>query len=230
MNLPKNYSTKNSRCTHIECWTGEQVEQEQKTNKFYGYETHQIESTACMCVGVQFFCGVVKAFYDFAKRFDDVFVFDVCSIDLHCGAFEFLTVLPEILHNHDASSRCAHDHITNCLFEQNAFSFDFFSLCGCMFGQPADWLVVESSSVFFFSFSECLVCAFEQISIYHLQEKRYNAHWNSNSNKNRYKYIRKKKRQVRLNVFSNKIQYKFVHFRFQIKCTLIKKSDNTNGS
>lgn len=158
------------------------------------------------------------------------FCVDVCSIDLHCGAFEFLTVLPEILHNHDASSRCAHDHITNCLFKQNAFSFDFFyCLVVCSDSQQTDW----SSRVrrfFFLSFSECLVCAFEQISIYHLQEKRYNAHWNSNSNKNRYKYIRKKKRQVRLNVFSNKIQYKFVHFRFQIKCTLIKKSDNTNGS
>lgn len=127
----------------------------------------------CVCA---IFCGVVKAFYDFAKRFDDVFVFDVCSIDLHCGAFEFLTVLPEILHNHGASSRCAHDHITNCLFEQNAFSFDFFyCLVVCSDSQQTDW----SSRVrrfFFLSFSECLVCAFEQIIIYHLQEKRYNAH------------------------------------------------------
>lgn len=176
--------------------TGEQVEQEQKTNKFYGYETHQIESAACVCVGV---CLCVQFFVASSKHFTilpkDLMMF-LCWCLFDWFALWSIWIFNRFTRN-IAQSWCiiamcprSHNQLsiqTKCIF----IWFFFYCLVVCSDSQQTDW----SSRVrrfFFLSFSECLVCAFEQIIIYHLQEKRYNAHWNSNSNKNKDKYIRKK--------------------------------------
>lgn len=132
--------------------TGEQVEQEQKTNKFYGYETHQIESAACVCVGeclcVQFFVASSKHFTILPK---DLMIF-LCWCLFDWFALWSIWIFNRFTRN-IAQSWCiiamcprSHNQLsiqTKCIFIR------FFLLFGCMFGQPADWLVVESSSLFF---------------------------------------------------------------------------------
>lgn len=145
----------------------------------------------CWCMCVQFFVASSKHFTILPK---DLMIF-LCWCLFDWFALWSIWIFNRFTRN-IAQSWCiiamcprSHNQLsiqTKCIFIR------FFLLFGCMFGQPADWLVVESSSIFFSLSPNCLVCAFEQISIYHLQEKRYNAHWNSNSNKNRDKYIRKK--------------------------------------